>query len=63
MTVALIALAPAVLWAGYFGWRMIDRRRYWDADRVEERRRHPKRAVGSSGSGLGDVSGLGSAAG
>jgi len=39
MSVAWLALTPVAAWLGYFSWRLIRRRRYWDADRVAERRR------------------------
>lgn len=39
MSVAWLALTPVAAWLGYFSWRLVRRRRYWDADRVAERRR------------------------
>jgi hypothetical protein len=39
MGVVWLALTPVAVWLGYFSWRLIRRRRYWDADRVAERRR------------------------
>ena len=39
MSVVLLALTPVAAWLGYFSWRLIRRRSYWDADRVAERRR------------------------